>query len=82
MFGRILVIVASALTAGAVAGLGVAAPSAKPPKGEPVVWVTEAVEQSFDAAGLPLGHLRLTRVKGAQASAQHRSSRKCLAASR
>src|SRR3990172_2333294 len=55
MFGRILVIVASALTAGAVAGLGVAAPSAKPPKGEPVVWVTEAVEQSFDAAGLPLG---------------------------
>ena len=56
MLGRILVIVASALTAGAVAGLAAAAPSAKPPKGpEALVWVTEAVEQSFDAAGLPLG---------------------------
>jgi hypothetical protein len=55
MLGRILVIIASALAAGAVTGLAVAAPSAKPPKGEPVVWVTEGVEQAFDAAGLPLG---------------------------
>jgi len=60
MSGRILVVVVSAVAAGALAGMAFASSSAKPPEAsEPVVYVTEAVEQSFDAAGHPLGPPRV-----------------------
>jgi hypothetical protein len=56
MSGRILAVIASAVAAAALAGAASGASSAKPPKeSEPVVYVTEAVEQPFDIAGRPLG---------------------------
>ena len=56
MIGRTLAVAATVVAAGILAGSAGAGPVDKPPKGpEPVVFATEAMEQSFDTAGRPLG---------------------------
>ena len=56
MIGRTLAVAATVVAAGILSGSAVAGPADGPPKGaEPVVFVTEAIEQSFDPAGRPLG---------------------------